>query len=200
MITSSPDVIPAPTQSRWRPAVPLDTAAAWAPRRLPRTSPRSARSSARATAGPSGGRRGRAPLRARRARSRESDLADCGRRRVRARRLDRVEPVAPALAAPVDGVEVGGLQLQRDRADAELDVVHRTHGCELHCSAGHEDLVRDRQVGADARLLDHAPPGHWAIWITVLRVIPGRIDVESGGVRTTPSSTTKTFSPAPSAT
>ena len=34
----------------------------------------------------------------------------------------------------------------------------------------------------------------------VSRVIPGRIDIESGGVRSRPFFTTKMFSPGPSAT
>ena len=39
-----------------------------------------------------------------------------------------------------------------------------------------------------------------AIWMTVSRVMPGRIDIASGGVRIRPSLTTKMFSPGPSAT
>jgi hypothetical protein len=39
-----------------------------------------------------------------------------------------------------------------------------------------------------------------AISITVFRVIPGRIDVARSGVKITPSFTTNTFSPEPSAT
>jgi hypothetical protein len=36
--------------------------------------------------------------------------------------------------------------------------------------------------------------------MTLSRVIPGRIEVESGGVQILPSLTTKMFSPEPSAT
>ena len=43
-------------------------------------------------------------------------------------------------------------------------------------------------------------PRSWAIWMTLSRVIPGRIDIESGGVTMRPSLTTKMFSPGPSAT
>ena len=42
-------------------------------------------------------------------------------------------------------------------------------------------------------------PMSCAIWISESRVIPGRIEVESGGVVTFPSLTTNTFSPEPSA-
>jgi hypothetical protein len=43
-------------------------------------------------------------------------------------------------------------------------------------------------------------PSASPMWMIVSRVIPGRIDIESGGVSTLPSFTTKMFSPGPSAT
>ena len=43
-------------------------------------------------------------------------------------------------------------------------------------------------------------PRSCAIWITLSRVMPGRIEVESGGVTILPFLTTKMFSPGPSAT
>ena len=105
--------------------------------------------------------------------------------------------MAPLLGAAVDDVEVRPLELEGDVADAELDVVDRAHGRHLGRGPGHEDLVGEVEVGADhvgllddvaevAGDLDDEP-----------RVMPGRIDVESGGVRIRPSLTTKMFSPGP---
>ena len=86
-------------------------------------------------------------------------------------------------SAPVDRVEVRLLQLERHRADADLPVVDRPHRRDLRRRPDHEDLVREVEVGADEqRLLDGVAELVCAIWMIVSRVIPGRIDIESGGV------------------
>src|SRR5262249_19369547 len=139
----------------------------WCPTRRPRrtallrappATPRSGRSSGRARAAPSGALRARAPPRARR------DTAPrAGPVALLASRLFGVirgrcdlEPLGPAVAAPVHGVEVGRLDFLRDGAGLPdhlvVDLANRRH---LGSRPDHEHLVREVEVGADDRLLDH---------------------------------------------
>src|SRR5438874_13331050 len=152
VIASSPGPSPAMWQSRWSPAVPLETAAAYgAPTRsATRSSKRSIvgprdkrpeRSTSRTSsssrspiqgrasgtsfrAGGAGSRFSRAERRdklaTRKMRQHFSGLSFCGRT------FGVLEPLRPALAAPAHGVEIGRLELERNRTDAELDVVDLT--------------------------------------------------------------------------
>src|SRR5205814_99682 len=54
---------------------------------------------------------------------------------------DVLDPVGPALGPAADGVRIDPLQLERDRADADLVVVNRPERGDLGGGAGHEDLV-----------------------------------------------------------
>src|SRR5215218_2115 len=167
VITSSPSPRPPITASRWRPLVPDETAAAYG---TPSLSAK-ARSN-RSIAGPSEScpERSTSSTSSSSRSSRYGDesgifrvptLTRCrpsgfGSRRVADR--DAVEPVAPALALPANRVEIRLLELERDRADADLVVVHRPHRRHLRSRAGHEDLVGEVEVGADhVGLLDDVP-------------------------------------------
>src|SRR5207302_9969724 len=91
-----------------------------------RAAPRNGRSSDRARAGPSAAPRARAPPRARRStapRAGSPAWVPVSRFGWRLHRVGVLEPLRPALAAPTRGVEVGLLDLEGDRADADLDVV-----------------------------------------------------------------------------
>src|ERR671918_2426664 len=159
VITSSPAPRPAMWQSRWRPAVPLETAAAYgAPTRSANAS------SNRSIVGPSES----LPERSTSATSSSSRSSSQGLEspivltaatlRRGGRHLDDVEPVAPALAVALHRVEVCLLQLTRDRTNADLAVVDRPDGSHLGRRADHEHLVGEIQVGADQqRLLDAMP-------------------------------------------
>src|SRR5581483_930011 len=118
--------------------------------------PRTVRRSGRARACPSGARRPRALPRARR------DTAPrAGPRRLPASRLRAarrvLEPLRPALAAAVHGVEIRLLQLDRHRTgradDVVVDLADRRH---LGRGADHEHLVCEVEIGSDERLLDDA--------------------------------------------
>ena len=144
------------TQSRCSPAVPLETAAAYgAPHALGEPAPRTGRSRARARAGRNAAPRGRALPRARRETARERDPPVPELTPRRGRGADVVEPVRPALAPAAHGVEVRGLDLERDRPGADRSVVDLAYGRHLRGRAAHEDLVGEVEVGADeVRLLD----------------------------------------------
>src|SRR6476659_4853563 len=158
VITSSPGSMPATMQSRWRPAVPLDTAAAYGAPTAAASS-----SSKRSMVGPSESR----PDRSTSSASSSSRSSSQGEERPISRRatltglrlgfgghhVDDVEPVRPLLAATVDGVEIRRLDLLRHRTDAELLVVDGTHRRHLRRGSGHEELVREIEVGADQRRL-----------------------------------------------
>src|ERR1700691_1519849 len=78
--------------------------------------------------------------------------------RLQRRRGDHVEPLAVALAAPVDRVVEGGLEYTRDLAGpagADRVVVDLAHGHELGRGPGHEDLLGQVQLGAGDVALDH---------------------------------------------
>src|SRR5215213_6416427 len=148
VITSSPRPRPAMWQSRWRPAVPLETAAAnGAPTRSANSS------SKRSIIGPSESRPERSTSRT----SSSSRSSRYGRERgikevlssLGARREGVLQPVLVALGTPAHRVQVSLLQLERHGPDADLDVVHAPDGRHLGGGAAHEDLVGDHEVGPD---------------------------------------------------
>src|SRR3954470_12286764 len=182
VIASSPGPSPAIRASRCSPAVPLETAATYgAPIRSasssskrsivgpsesrPERSTSSTSSSSRSPiqgrasgtsfrAGGAGSRFSRAERRdklaTRKMRQHFSGLSFCGRS------FGVLEPLRPALAAPAHGVEIGRLELERNRAHAEPDVVDLTDGSHLSGGAAHEGLVGKVEIGADQALLDDA--------------------------------------------
>src|SRR6188508_2949893 len=144
--------------TRWRPAVPLETAAAYG---APTASANA--SSKRSIVGPSESR----PERSTSATSSSSRSSSQGEERpivrtdaIRSlrdggRQLDDVEVVAPALVDAVDRCQVRLLELTRDRPDADLVVVDCAQRCDLGGGADHEDLVRQVEIRPDhERLLD----------------------------------------------
>src|SRR5665213_772701 len=165
VITSSPAPMPAEMQSRCKPDVPDETAAAYGaptfaanasskrsiigPResRLERRTSSTSSSSRASTYGPDSG----------------TGITSCcktgsvlrlglGCRRV-------LEPVRPAVATTVHGVEVRLLDLHRHRAGTAdhviVDLADRRH---LRGRTDHEHLVGEVEVGADQGLLDNAVP------------------------------------------
>src|SRR5215208_6013539 len=152
--TSSPGPRPAMWQSRWRPAVPLETAAAnGAPTRSANSS------SKRSITGPSESRPERSTSRT----SSSSRSSRYGRESgikgvlssLGARRECVLQPVLVPLGTAADRVQVGLLELEGHGAHADLDIVHAPHGRHLGRGAAHEDLVGEPEVGPDeVALLD----------------------------------------------
>src|SRR3954464_8985131 len=148
VITSSPGAIPAPMHSRCSPAVPDETAAAYGTpsfaakasskrsiigpsESLPeRSTSRTSSSSRSSTYGPESGTGLTSCFTA----------GACSRRRLGSRRI--LEPVRPAVAAPVHRVEGRLLDLDGDRArpadDVVVDLADRRH---LGGGADHEHLI-----------------------------------------------------------
>src|SRR3954447_6787256 len=155
VIASSPASSPAMQQSRWSPAVPLETAAAYGAPTL--SAKRSSNSSIR---GPSERRPDRRTSRTSSS-SRSSRYApESGTVRVTLtlrRRLaggHDVEPLRPTLVRALHRVQIGPLDLRGDRPrSADLVVVHRVHRRDLRGGAGHEELVRDVEIRPDQSLL-----------------------------------------------
>src|SRR5438874_4738458 len=213
VIASSPGPSPAMCASRWRPAVPLETAATYgAPMRSAsssskrsivgpsesrpeRSTSRTSSSSRSSNSGRASGISrtdvpGRPPLTAGGAGLRgglTSLAAGCGARvacthnlccparralasfasaapgtpegrcsSLGGRGRGVLEPLGPALAAAARGIQVVLLDLERDRPDADLDVIDRPQRRHLGGRPGHERLVGEVEVRADQRLLVHA--------------------------------------------
>src|SRR5215212_537666 len=182
VIASSPGPSPAIWQSRWRPAVPLESAAAYGAPTRSATS-----SSNRSIVGPSESRperstsrtssSSRSPIHGR-ASGISCRAGVAGSRVCRAERRDKLatrkmrqhfsglsfrwralgvlEPLRPALAAPPHRIQVSRLQLERHRPDSELDVVDLPERRHLRGGAAHEGLVGEVEVGTDQALLDHS--------------------------------------------
>src|SRR5436190_447164 len=180
VIASSPGPSPAMWQSRCRPAVPLESAAAYgAPTRSatrsskrsivgPRESrpERSTSSTSSSSRSPIQGRASGISFRAGVAGSRVS-RAERGdklaTRKMRqhfsglsfcGRALGVLEPLRPALAAPAHGVEVRRLELERHGPHPELDIVDLAQRRHLGGGAAHEGLVGEVEIGANQALLD----------------------------------------------
>ena len=83
---------------------------------------------------------------------------------------------------------------------AELVVVDLAHGTSSAAVPHEEDLLGEVELGAGDVALDHLVAEVAAIWITDLRLIPSRIEDVCPGVTSSPSRTTKMFSPEPSQT
>ena len=172
-------------QSRCRPAVPLETAAAYgAPTRSANSS------SKRSIVGPSDSRPERSTSRTSSS-SRSSRYGlESGTRRVpvlltpaagAARRRTRASaPSAPRRRGTVSRYAFWISSVTGPTPD--LVVVDRADRRHLGGRAGHEDLVGEVEIGADQRASRRRRSrGRCAIWMTVSRVIPGRIEVESVG-------------------
>src|SRR5207247_566525 len=182
VIASSPGPRPAMWQSRCKPAVPLETAAAnGAPTRSATSSSkrsivgpsesrpeRSTSSTSSSSRSPIHGRASGTSFRAGRAGSRVSRPERRDKLAIRKMRqhfsdlsfgrgaLGVFEPLGPPLAAASNGVDVRRLELERDRADAELDVVDLPQRSHLSGGAAHEGLVGEVEIRADQALLDDA--------------------------------------------
>src|SRR4051812_10683345 len=185
VIASSPGPSPAIRHRRCRPAVPLETAATYGapirsaissskrsivgpsdsrPERSTSSTSSSSRSSSsgRASGIPRTDVPGRLPLTVGEADSGGSlTTLAAGTPEGRCSSLGRrgrgvLEPLGPALAAAPRGVQVGLLDLERDRPDSDLDVVHGAERRHLGRGARHEGLVGEVEIGADQRLLVHA--------------------------------------------
>ena len=150
--------------------------------RSARRAPRTARSRGRARAARSGERRGRAPLRARRRRAGRAEpglglhasagaalpifaySSHCAQRSLLPRHVSRYAVWSSFVTGP-------GGPISRSS----------TGSASPRPRSGHEDLVGGDEVGADeVLLLDGVLARSCAIWISESRVMPGRIEVESG--------------------
>src|SRR6266516_3365524 len=152
VIASSPGPRPAMWQSRCSPRPPPRTARP----RARRPAPRSGRSSGPAKGARSGAPRARAPPPARPSTAEQGVSPVCRCSSLGRGALGVLEPLRPALAAASNGVDVRRLELERDRADAELDVVDLPQRSHLSGGAAHEGLVGEVEIRADQALLDDA--------------------------------------------